>query len=78
MSDNTAVSWSEYGAHKSNIEYEVRHKIAKELLKHMEILDKQNSPECFVQGVNRARNLVLMNLNFESVTDEVDPQEKLF
>lgn len=78
MSDNTAVSWSDYSAHLSNVEYEIRHRIAKELLEHIEILDQQKSPECFVQGVQRARNIVLMNTKINSFADEVETQEKLF
>lgn len=78
MSDNEAVSWSEYESHNRNTEYLVRHKIARELLEHIEILDNQKSPECFIQGVERARNIVLMNVNLKFVTDEVETQEKLF
>lgn len=78
MADNEAVSWSEYESHNRNTEYIVRHKIAQELLEHIEILDKQKSPECFIQGIERARNIVLTNISSKFVTEEVDPQEKLF
>jgi hypothetical protein len=78
LCENQAVSWSEYSSHLSNVEYNTRNKIAKELLEYMDFLQKTAYPECFIQGVEEARNYVLYNTNFKNNDLGVDPQERLF
>ena len=78
VSDNEAVSWSDYHAHHSNAETEIRQKISQELLQHMEFLDRSGAPECFIQGVERARNIVLYNLSLKDFAEDSTPQERLF
>lgn len=78
MCDNTAVGWSEYSRHVSNVETEVRQKLSRELLQHIRFLEEDGSPECYIQGVERARVLVLNNTSIRSSEDGVETQEKLF
>lgn len=78
MCDNTAVSWSEYSQHLSNLEMEVRQKIARELLEHIHFLEKTQVPECYIQGVERARVLTLNNISIKNDTSGIETQEKLF
>ena len=78
MCDNGAVSWSEYSSHNSRVEYEVRQNISQELLKHIRFLEKTETPECYIQGLERARILVLNNISTTNDTEEVETQEKLF
>lgn len=78
MCENSAVSWSEYSSHNSRVEYEVRQKISQELLKHIHFLEKTSTPECYIQGIERARVFVLNNISITSDTVEVETQEKLF
>lgn len=78
MSDNEAVSWSDYHAHHTNAETEIRQKISKELLEHMAFLDRSGSPECFVQGIERARNIVMYNLSLKDFVEDSTTQERLF
>lgn len=78
MCDNTAVSWSEYSQHLSNLEVEVRQKISRELLEHIHFLERTQTPECYIQGVERARVFVLNNISLKSDTPGIETQEKLF
>ena len=78
MSDNEAVSWSNYSSHRTSIEYEVRHKVAKELLEHIRFLDKNKAPECYIQGMDRARLFVLHNASLKDSYEQLDYQERLF
>lgn len=78
MCDNTAVRWSEYSSHVSNLEIEVRQKISKELLEHIRFLEKTQTPECYIQGIERARVFVLNNISIRSDIEQVENQEKLF
>lgn len=78
MCENAAVSWSEYSRHVSNVETEVRQKISRELLQHISFLQEEGSSECYMQGVERARVLVLNNISIRSSEDGVETQEKLF
>lgn len=78
MTDNEAVSWSDYHSHNSNREVEIRQKISQELLEHMKFLDNIGSPECFVKGIERARNVVLYNMTVKDFADDSTTQERLF
>ena len=78
MSDNQAVSWSDYSAHMTEVESSLRNKIAKELLEHIRFLDKTGAPECYMQGVERARVFVLYGTKLKENQAGVELQEKLF
>lgn len=78
MCDNTAVSWSDYSHHLSNIEVEIRQKVSRELLQHIGFLQNDNTPDCYIQGLERARILVLNNISITGDTGGVETQEKLF
>lgn len=78
MCDNTAVRWSEYSSHISNLELEIRQRISKELLEHIGFLEKTQTPECYIQGVERARIFVLNNTSIRSDIGDVENQDKLF
>jgi hypothetical protein len=78
VSDNQAVSWSEYSSHVSEIEYSLRNKISQELLEHIRFLDKTGAPECYTQGVERARMFVVFGGKIKQYEEQVELQEKLF
>lgn len=78
MSDNVAVSWSEYHAMKTNAEIEVRQKISQELLEHMRFLQMDGAPECYLQGMERARTFILYNTSISNNIDDDYLQQWLF
>lgn len=78
MCDNTAVSWSEYSQHTSNLETEIRHKISRDLLENIDFLKNNNVSDCYIRGVEWARSLVLSNTNITGKPERVETQEKLF
>jgi hypothetical protein len=78
VSDNEAVSWSQYSSHVTEVESGLRNRIAKELLEHIHFLDKTGAPECYIQGVEKARMFVLYGTKIKLDNSEVELQEKLF
>lgn len=58
MCDDSAVSWSEFEAHKREIESRTRAAMTEELLELLRISEKNGDPECYVQGIKRALDLL--------------------
>lgn len=78
MCDNTAVRWSEYEMVRRQQDTEVRLKIAVELLKHIDMYRENDySPE-YIQGMERARLLVLFDQSPKSDQENSSEQETLF
>lgn len=78
MCDNTAVRWSDYELAKTQMESEFRSKISKELQKHIEEYKKNDFPDLYIQGMERARLLALYNTSLRSNIPDDANQEKLF
>ena len=78
MCDDAAVSWSGYERSRSQIEYEVRLKIARELEKHIEEHRNVGLPEEFLIGMNRAVLLVLYSQSTKLPDNTQGVQEQLF
>jgi hypothetical protein len=72
------VRWSNYESSRSQIEYEVRLKIAKELEKHIEEHRNVDLPEEFLIGMNRALLLVLYRQPTRVPDTDYGVQDKLF
>jgi hypothetical protein len=78
LCDNTAVRWSEYELAKTQMESEWRSKVAKDLAKHIEEYRKNDFPDLYIQGMERARLLALHNTSITSNTPKDAEQDKLF
>ncbi len=59
MCENVAVSWSEYESHKQRVEQSVRHQIAQDLTNHKAFCEKNGLPDMYINGLTRARTIVL-------------------
>lgn len=77
MCDNSAVSWSQYESHRQEIEYEVRQKISRELLEHGRFCEQNGMPEMYVNGIERARVLVLTGVGLRHEQESAWSQERL-
>lgn len=78
MCDNAAVQWSEFEAEKSRIESNLRNQIAEKLFQHIGISVKSGYPETYIQGMERAREIVLMTRIDDTLSDTGYVQENLF
>jgi hypothetical protein len=72
--ENTAVSWSEASAERSRIQVETQQEIARKLLVNIKNLQEAGYPEVFLQGMNRALDLI----QHPSVPRVPDNQGRLF
>lgn len=77
MRDNSAVSWSEYESHRQQVEYAVRQKISKELLEHGRFCEDNGMPEMYINGIERARMLVLTGVSLRHEQESAWSQERL-
>lgn len=78
MSDNAAVYWSGYTSHLREVEGSIRVRIAEELLEYISFLDQSGTPECFVKGVEKAREVVLLSDQSRHGALKTEIQERLF
>ena len=78
MCDNTAVRWSDYELAKRQNEAEFRSRIAAELAKHIDLYRENNFPSEYIQGMERARLLVLYNKSLKEEAESLPDQETLF
>lgn len=58
MCDNTAVSWSEASSERLRIQVDTQQALTKKLLENMVILRKAGYPEVFLQGMQRAVEII--------------------
>lgn len=77
MCENSAVAWSEYQSHQNNTEQAVRHKIAQDLLTHKAFCEENGLPDMYINGLDRARIIVLTGPMSHSDRDTPWTQEKL-
>lgn len=78
MCDNTAVRWSDYELSRRQQESESRTKIAAELAKHIDMYKENNYSSEYIQGMERARLLVLFDKSLKTDTEISGEQETLF
>lgn len=78
MCDNTAVRWSEYETSKRQIESDFRSKIADQLKKHIAEYKKNDFPDLYIQGMERARLLALYDSPLGTSPPDEATQDKLF
>jgi hypothetical protein len=71
MCDDTAVRWSNYDTHRSQIEYEVRNKIYSDIKAIVDTSKLQGISNHFIAGLECAQAQVL---RFE--TQEIEPDAK--
>ena len=74
MCDNTAVSWSEQNAFLINAQVGTKQALSEKLLAYMDIYEKQGYSESFLQGMERARSIILST----TATSVPSNQEPLF
>jgi hypothetical protein len=75
MCDDTAVRWSNYDTHRSQIEYEVRNKIYSDIKAIVDTSKLQGISNHFIAGLECAQAQVL---RFEAQETEPDAESVLF
>lgn len=78
MSDNEAISWSNYESSKNSIEQNVRNKISQKLLEHINFLEEAGSEHAYIQGMKRARIMVAHSDLDREPIPSFDEHDKLF
>jgi|AntAceMinimDraft_5_1070358.scaffolds.fasta_scaffold03325_8 hypothetical protein len=78
MCENTAVRWSEYELAKNQLESECRNKVVIDLEKHIAKYRENDFSSEYIQGMERARLLVLYRDNVIPDTTDTACQDKLF
>lgn len=78
MCENSAVKWSDYELAKRQQESECRRKISEELAKHVDLYRKNGFPDLYIQGMERARLLMLFNKSPEDEEKNFPDQQSLF
>lgn len=75
MCDDTAVRWSNYDTHRSQIEYEVRNKIYEDIKAVLETSREKRISNHFIAGLECAQALVL---RLDEQEKEPDAESVLF
>jgi hypothetical protein len=78
LCDDTAVRWSEYELAKRQQESESRAKIAAELQKHIDLYRDYGYSSEYLQGMERARLLVLFDKSLKLDKESLGDQQTLF
>lgn len=78
MCDNTAVRWSDYELAKRQQDSEFRTKIAAELAKHIDLYRDYGYSSEYLQGMERARLLVLFDKSLAEDHPPLEKQDRLF
>lgn len=67
--DNTAVSWSDYEAHKREVEQSVRQNIFRAIQTQIDFCSKNGTARDFIQGMETAQKFVLKSESHHTSLD---------
>lgn len=78
MSDDSAVQWSEYEAHRRNLESEIKQSICLQLQKLVATSYDSGESQCFIQGIERAHDFIVNSISIAVDIPRNDVENRLF